>query len=69
MLRMAWVVVRRTVRLPSPLRSMARGTDGDVDGDDLTGVNTAQGDLLAGDHDAAGVARDPLHGRVSQTYA
>jgi hypothetical protein len=35
---------------------------GDVDGDDLPGVDAAQGDLLPGDHDHAGVASDPLGG-------
>jgi hypothetical protein len=39
------------------------GVDGDrVDGDDLTGVDSAQGDLLPGDHDDAGVAGHPLGG-------
>src|SRR5580704_1646514 len=35
---------------------------GDVDGDDLPGVDAAQGDLLSGDHDDAGVAGDSLGG-------
>jgi hypothetical protein len=35
---------------------------GDVDGDDAPGVDAAQGDLLPGDHDHAGVAGHPLGG-------
>ena len=35
---------------------------GDVDGDDAPGVDPAQGDLLPGDHDDAGVAGHPLGG-------
>jgi hypothetical protein len=38
------------------------GVGGDVDGDDLVGVDAAQGDLLPGDHDDAGVAGPPLGG-------
>ena len=38
------------------------GVGGDVDGDDAPGVDAAQGDFLAGDHDDAGVAGDALHG-------
>jgi hypothetical protein len=34
----------------------------DVDGDDLPGVDAAEGDLLADDHDHAGVAGPPLDG-------
>jgi hypothetical protein len=33
---------------------------GDVDGDDLPGVDAAEGDLLPGDHDHAGIAGPPL---------
>jgi hypothetical protein len=36
------------------------GLGGDVDGDDLAGMDTAEDDLLPGDHDHAGVARPPL---------
>ena len=35
---------------------------GDVDGDDLPGVDAAQGDFLPGDHDDAGVAGHSLDG-------
>ena len=35
---------------------------GDVDSDDPARADAAQGDLLADDHDDAGVAGDPLHG-------
>jgi hypothetical protein len=35
---------------------------GDVDGDDLPGVDPAQGDLLPGDHDDAGVAWSQVSG-------
>src|ERR1700741_4044492 len=35
------------------------GLVGDVDGDDLPGVDPAEGDLLPGDHDHAGVAGPP----------
>jgi hypothetical protein len=35
---------------------------GDVHGDDLPGVDAADGDLLVGDHDHAGVGSPPLHG-------
>jgi hypothetical protein len=34
----------------------------DVDGDDLPGVDPAEGDLLADDHDHAGVAGPALDG-------
>jgi hypothetical protein len=40
----------------------ADGLGGDVDGDDLPGVDAAEGDLLPGDHDDAGVAGPPLGG-------
>ena len=35
---------------------------GDMDGDDLPGVDAAQGELLPGDHNDAGVAGHPLGG-------
>jgi hypothetical protein len=38
------------------------GTGGDVDGDDLAGVDAPEGDLLHGDHDDSGVAGPPLGG-------
>src|SRR5215472_714931 len=38
------------------------GVVGDVDGDDPPGVDAAEGDLLPGDHDDAGVAGPPWHG-------
>jgi hypothetical protein len=36
------------------------GVGGDLDGDDAPGVDPAQGDLLPGDHDDAGVAGHAL---------
>ncbi len=38
------------------------GLGGDVDGDDLSGVDAAEGDLLPGDYDDPGVAGPPLDG-------
>jgi len=38
------------------------GVVGDVDGDDLPGVDPARGDLLPGDHDDSGVAGHALGG-------
>ena len=38
------------------------GLGSDVDGDDPAGVDAAQGYLLPGDHDDAGVACHPLDG-------
>src|SRR5215471_20031077 len=38
------------------------GLGGDVDGDDLPGVDAAERDLLAGHHDHAGVAGPALGG-------
>src|SRR4029077_18274538 len=38
------------------------GVGGDVDGDDLAGVDTPEGDLLPGDHDDARVAGGSLDG-------
>jgi len=40
----------------------SHGVGGDVDGDDLAGVDAAQGDLLPGDHHHADVAGYPLDG-------
>ena len=40
----------------------AEGVFGDVDGDDLVGVDPAEGDFLADDHDHAGVGSPALDG-------
>jgi len=61
MLRTGWVVVRRMVRVSSPPRSMVMVL-GDMDGDDLPGVDAAEGDLLPGDHDHSGLAGPALDG-------
>jgi hypothetical protein len=61
MLRTGWVVVRRMTRTaPSP-SSTGEGGVGDQHGDGLVFVDAAEGDLLPGDHDHAGVAGPALN--------
>ena len=67
-MRRCWALMLRTGWVGGPAdgsRVVAAQVDGDdlsadVDGDDAPGVDTAEGDLLPGDHDGAGAAGHPL---------
>jgi hypothetical protein len=51
MLRTGWAVVRRMGAAVLVVEADGDGLVGDVDGDDLAGVDPAEGDLLPDDHD------------------
>jgi hypothetical protein len=56
MLRTAWVVVRRAVRMSSPPDSTVMACSATCTVTARPGVDPAEGDLLPDDHDDAGVA-------------
>ena len=62
MLRTGWVVVRRTVRVSSPPRSMVIVSAATWTVTIWRAWMRPEGDLLPGDHDDAGVAGQPLDG-------